>query len=206
MTLTDELLAGLGDPGLEQIAGMLGTGTTTARDVVQAVSGVIIGGMAANTRYLDGAEALRGALDDHVDTDPFSGDVASLTRDGHSILGHVLGGQGTEQAAAGLARFAGIDSGSVMKLLPLIAPMIMSLLADRAASRDLDADALADDLNREQATLPDDLGDLLDGLLSTIFGGGVPQQSGPYEPGPRAGGHGAPDGHELAPGSSNSDW
>ncbi|MEV0229796.1 DUF937 domain-containing protein [Nonomuraea sp. NPDC050786] len=206
MTLTDELLAGLGDPGLEQIAGMLGTGTTTARDVVQAVSGVIIGGMAANTRYLDGAEALRGALDDHVDTDPFSGDVASLTRDGQSILGHVLGGEGTEQAADGLARFAGLDPGNVLKLLPLIAPMIMSLLADRAASRDLDADALADDLNRERATVPDDLGELLNGLLSTIFGGGVPQQGGPYEPGPRAGGHGAPDGHELAPGSTNSDW
>ncbi|MFI7637656.1 DUF937 domain-containing protein [Nonomuraea sp. NPDC049400] len=206
MTLNDELLAELGDSGLEQIAGMLGTDTATARDVVQAVSGTIIGGMARNAHYPDGAEALRGALDDHVDTDPFSGDVASLIRDGHSILGHVLGGQGTEQAAAGVSQFAGIDFESIMKLLPLIAPMIMSLLADRATSRDMDAGALADDLNREQAAMPGDLEDLLDGLLGAIFGGAVPPQGGPYESGLRAGGHGAPDGHELAPGTSNPDW
>ncbi|WP_433431508.1 DUF937 domain-containing protein [Nonomuraea sp. CA-141351] len=206
MTLNDELLAELGDSGLEQIAGMLGTDTTTARDVVQAVSGTIIGGMARNAQYPEGAEALRGALDDHVDTDPFSGDVASLTRDGHNILGHVLGGQGTEQAATGLSQFAGIDSGTVIKLLPLIAPMIMSLLANRAASHDMDADAVADHLNSEQTAMPGGLSDLIEGLLDTIFGDAVLQQGGPYEPGLRAGGHGAPDGHELAPGSSNPDW
>ncbi|MEV4576815.1 DUF937 domain-containing protein [Nonomuraea jabiensis] len=227
MTLTDELLAELGDSGLEQIAGMLGTDTTMARDVVEAVSGVIVGGMARNARHPDGADALRAALDDHVDTDPFTGDVASLTRDGHSILGHVLGGQGTEQAADGLARFTGVDPGLIMRLLPLVAPMIMSLLADRAESRGMNAGTLADDLDREQAARPDELGELLQGLLDAVFGGGVPAQGGPYEShspfgtGPgigtgtgtgTVGRRGAPDGHEegdpheVAPGTSNPDW
>ncbi|MFI7130449.1 DUF937 domain-containing protein [Nonomuraea sp. NPDC050153] len=227
MTLTDELLAELGDSGLEQIAGMLGTDTTTACDVVQAVAGVIVGGMARNARHPDGADALRAALDDHADTDPFTGDVASLTRDGHSILGHVLGGQGTEQAADGLSRFAGVDSRFIMRLLPLIAPMIMSLLADRAASRDMNAGAMADDLDREHAARPGELGELLDGLLDAVLGGGVPAQGGPYESRSSfdtgaMGRRGAPDGHEerdpriggheegnpreVAPGTSNPDW
>lgn len=180
MTLNDELLAGLGDAGLEQIAGMLGTDTLTAGKVVEAVSGTIIGGMARNAEHPDGADALRGALDDHMDADPFNGDVASLTRDGHSILGHVLGGQGTEQAAAGLSQLAGVSYGTVMKLLPLIAPMVMSLLANRAAARDMDAGAVADDLNREQSSMPGGLGDLLGSLLGDIFGGAVPRQGGPY--------------------------
>ncbi|MGW4793532.1 DUF937 domain-containing protein [Nonomuraea sp. NPDC004297] len=183
MTLNDELLAGLGDSGLEQIAGMLGTDPTTARKVVEAVAGTIVGGMARNAAHPDGADALRGALDDHMDADPFNGDVASLTRDGHSILSHVLGGQGTEQAAAQLSQLAGVRSATIMKLLPLIAPMIMSLLAGRAASRDMDAEAVADDLSREESAIPGRLGELLGGLLGDIFGGtAVPRQSGPYEP------------------------
>ncbi|GAA1620659.1 hypothetical protein GCM10009733_016460 [Nonomuraea maheshkhaliensis] len=182
MTLYDELLAGLGDSGLEQIAGMLGSDTLTARKVIEAVSGTIVGGLARNAEHPDGADALLGALDDHRDADPFNGDVASLTRDGHSILGHVLGGQGTELAASQLSRLAGVDSGTIMKLMPLIAPMILSLLAGRAASRDMDPAALADDLERERASVPGGLGELLDGILGDIFGGAVPRQMGPYEP------------------------
>ncbi|KAB8189368.1 DUF937 domain-containing protein [Nonomuraea phyllanthi] len=210
MTLNDELLAELGDSGLEQIAGMLGTDTATARDVVTAVAGAIVGGLARNAQRADGAEALRGALDEHVDTDPFTGDVASLTRDGHGILHHVLGGHGTEQAATGLSRFAGVDASTIMRLMPLIAPMVMSLLANRAEAHGMDADDMADDLDRERAAVPGELGDLLEGLLSAIFGEAVPEQGGPYEPGARAGrprppdGHATPDGHELAPG--NPDW
>ncbi|MEO3872997.1 DUF937 domain-containing protein [Nonomuraea sp. B12E4] len=192
MTLHDELLAQLGDAGLEQIAGMLGTDTDTARDVVQAVSGTIVGGLARNAEHPDGADALRGALDEHVDTDPFTGDVASLTRDGHGILSHILGGQGVEAAAAGLSQLSGIDRGAIMRLLPLIAPMIMSLLAHRAANADMDAEAVADDLSREQAAVPDVLG----GLLGGIFGGVVPRQGGPYEP---------EEEPQRAPGTSNPD-
>ncbi|MGP3912240.1 DUF937 domain-containing protein [Nonomuraea sp. 10N515B] len=217
MTLHDELLEQLGEPGVEQVAGMLGTGPAQARDVVQAVSGIIVGGLARNAQHPDGAEALRGALEDHVDADPFNGDVASLTRDGHGILGHVLGGQGTEQAAAGLARLAGIDTGAVMKLLPLIAPMVMFLLADRAARHDMDARDVARELEREREAVPGGLGEALDGLLSNIFGSAVPgwpyvgrelatdMSYGAYgelEPGPSR----EPEQGHSTPGRSNSDW
>ncbi|MED7931002.1 DUF937 domain-containing protein [Nonomuraea sp. LP-02] len=188
--LDQQLLEQLGRPGLEQTAAMLGTDLDKARDVVQAVTGVIIGGLARNVQYPDGADALRGALEDHVDADPFDGDVASLTRDGHSILGHVLGGQGTEVAATGLGRLFGVDTGAMMKLLPLIAPMVMYLLATRADGRDLDADALVDELERERAALPDSRRDLLDELLDHIFG------PGPGRPGIYGG----------LPGTSLPDW
>jgi hypothetical protein len=197
VALQDELLEQLGDPGLEQVAGMLGTDTARARDVVQAVTGVIVGGLARNAEHPDGADALRGALEDHVDADPFNGDVASLTRDGHSILGHVLGGQGTEQAAAVLAKLAGIDTGATIKLLPLIAPMVMSLLADRAARHDMDARDVAVELARERSEVPPELAAVLDGLLAGIFGGGVPGQAGIY---------GVLEQGEPARGTSNRDW
>ncbi|MFI7699210.1 DUF937 domain-containing protein [Nonomuraea sp. NPDC049480] len=197
MTLQDELLEQLGEPGLEQVAGMLGTDTAKARDVVQAVTATVVGGLARNAQHPDGADALRGALDDHVDADPFNGDVASLTRDGHSILGHVLGGQGTEQAAVVLARFSGIDRVTIMKLLPLIAPMVMSLLAGRVASRDMSAAAIADDLAGERAAAPAELSEALEGLLANIFGGAMPPQGSVY---------GILERGQSARGTSNPDW
>ncbi|HEX4812507.1 MAG TPA: DUF937 domain-containing protein [Nonomuraea sp.] len=172
MTLQDELLEQLGEPGVEQVAGMLGAGPGKARDVLLAVTGAVVGGLARNTRHPDGADALRGALDDHVDADPFNGDVASLTRDGHGILAHVLGGQGTEHVATRLARLCAVDTGRIMKLLPLVAPMVLSLLADRAAERGMDASAVADDLDRERAAIPAGLAQALDGVLDEVFGGG----------------------------------
>jgi hypothetical protein len=194
VSLNDELIAQLGESGLQQVAGLLGTDTATARSVVEAAAGAITGGLARNAGTPDGAQALHGALDRHVDADPFSGDVATLSRDGESILGHVLGSQGTERAATGLARFAGVDRGTVVKLLPLIAPMVMSLLADRASRRGMDAGAVADDLDQEQSAIQHGgLGDMLGELLGGIFGA-----------------ESAPRGRQRRPsapqGSANPDW
>ncbi|GAA4534187.1 MULTISPECIES: DUF937 domain-containing protein [Nonomuraea] len=166
MRLTDRLLAELGDPGLEQIGGMLATDAGRARDAIAAASGMIVGGMARDAEHPDGAEALRAALDEHTDADPFNGDVASLARDGQNILAHVLGGQGTETVAYGLARLSGLDPGAVMRLLALLAPMVMSLLAIRAGELDMTTEEMAAELARERATLPDELA----ALLADAFG------------------------------------
>jgi hypothetical protein len=146
--------------------------------------------MLRNAAHPDGAEALRGALDDHVDADPFNGDVASLSRDGQSILGHVFGGTGSEHVADELARIAGADQRTIMKLMQLVAPMVMSLLAVRAARGDLDSGALAESLQEEYGVLPGRLGELIDGLLSDIFGD-------PAEPG---------SGQEAYPGRPDLLW
>jgi hypothetical protein len=177
-TLHEELLDRLGDPGMEQIAEMLGSDQTTARTVLEAASGTIVGGLAHTTDDLDGAEALRSALEDHADADPFNGDVASLTRDGQNILGHVLGGRGTEEAAAAIARLAGLRSEAVMRVLPLTAPMIMTLVATRAAEHDMDAADVAVLIGHESADVPGGLGDMVSELLTDIYGEPVPHQGG----------------------------
>lgn len=211
MTLNDELFAQLGDNGLQQIAGLLGTDTATARQVVEASAGTIVGGMATNAEQTEGAESLRTALDSHVDADPFNGDVATLEKDGQGILGHVLGDQGTEQAAAGISQFAGINSGTIMKLLPMLAPMVMSLLANRASKQNMDAGAVAQDLDQEKSSaMSGGLGDLLNsvlggagggglgGLLGGLLGGGGGQQQ-PAAPEPQRQ-------SQSAQGTSNPDW
>ncbi|MDF2706658.1 MAG: hypothetical protein K0R62_2310 [Nonomuraea muscovyensis] len=180
MTLHEELLARLGDPGMEQIAGMLGSGQPAARTVLLAVSGTIVGGLARNTGDLDGAEALRAALDDHADADPFNGDVASLMRDGQNILGHVLGGRGMEQATAVISRLGGVDPAVVMKILPLTAPMVMTLLATRAGDHDMDAEEVAALLDSEATALPDDVRAVVSDLLADIYGHAAYPRTGGY--------------------------
>ncbi|MFI7440480.1 DUF937 domain-containing protein [Nonomuraea indica] len=197
MTLHEELLARLGDPGMEQLAGMLGTDQHTARFVLQTVSGTIVGGLARNTRDLDGAEALRAALDDHADADPFNGDVASLMRDGQNILGHVLGGRGMEEAATVISRLAGVDPAAVMKILPLTAPMVMTLLATLAGDHDMDAEEVATLIDQESKALPDEVRAVVDDLLADIYGPTAYQRgygnplaggTGPYGESPPGGG------------------
>ncbi|MEV0588729.1 DUF937 domain-containing protein [Nonomuraea sp. NPDC050310] len=174
MSLNDELLEQLGSSGLQQIAGLLGTDVATARQAVEAATGTIVGGLAQNAERPEGADALRTALDEHVSADPFNSDLSSVTRDGHGILGHVLGEQGTEHAAAGISQFAGINMNTVLKLLPLLAPMIMSLLAGRANQRGMDAGAVAQDLNNEKSEMSGGgLGDLLNAVLGGAGGGGL---------------------------------
>jgi hypothetical protein len=165
VTLTDQLVAELGDPGMEQLAGMLGTGPAAAREVLHAATGVIVAGMVRSSEHPDAAEALRAALDEHIDADPFNGDVATLARDGQNILTHVLGGQGAEQAADGLGELYGLDSAALVKVLLLLAPMVMSLLADRAERVDMGTEEMAAELRRERATAPKALEPLLTGLL-----------------------------------------
>ncbi len=173
VTLNDEIFARLGDPGLEQIAGLLGTDTTQARTVVEAAVTTIVGGMAYNTGEPQGAQALRAALDDHVDSDPFSADPSDLEQEGRGILGHLLGRQGTEQAADGISQFAGLNSATILKVLAALAPIVMSILANRASRQGMDAGAVADDLNKEQSTAPGGMNDVLGELLRSILGGGA---------------------------------
>ncbi|MEU4575854.1 DUF937 domain-containing protein [Nonomuraea sp. ATR24] len=165
MTLTDQLVAELGDPGLEQLAGMLGTDPATVREVLRAATGVVVAGMVRSSEHPDGAEALRGALDDHVDADPFNGDVATLARDGQNILAHVLGGQGADHAADALADLTGLDSAALVKVLLLLAPMVMSLLADRAERAGMSTQDMTAELRRERAAVPAALEPLLADLL-----------------------------------------
>ncbi len=166
----NELLAELGDPGLEQIAGMLGADPGTARGVIQAAGALVVAGMARGAEHPESAEALRCALDEHVDTDPFNGDVASLTRDGQHILAHVLGVQGTEYAAVGLSHVTGVGVSALMRVLPLLAPMIMSLFADRADAAGMSTAAMAAELRHEHSMGHAGYGDLIDQVLGGIFG------------------------------------
>ena len=69
--------------------------------------------------------------------------------DGAGILGHVLGGR-QEPVQQGVSKASGLNMATVAKLLPILAPIVMSALANMKRDKDLDAGGVAGLLEDEQ--------------------------------------------------------
>ncbi|GIH28404.1 calcium-binding protein [Acrocarpospora phusangensis] len=177
-SMQDDLFARLGPGGIQEIAGMIGTDTESAKSAVQASVCTIVGGMAHQAEHARGAQSLRSALDQHTDSDPFTNvtDMAG-TDDGEKILTHLFGDRGTEQAAQGISQFMGINPRAVSRVMAAVAPMVMTVLAGRFAGGrgergggGMDTAAMAQDLDQERNNIGGGLRDLLRSTMGKIFG------------------------------------
>ncbi len=106
--------------------------------------------MANNTRQPDGAESLANALGDHSPS-IFDGLGALLGGggDGAKILGHVFGNRQTN-VEQNLAGQSGLNLDVIMKLLPILAPLVMGYLSREKQSKGLDAGGLGAVLGQER--------------------------------------------------------
>ncbi len=118
---------------IDQIAAKLGVDPQVAAQAVQEGGGAILGALQKNAATAEGASAIDAALGKHSGL----GDAIDLdavdTTDGEKILGHVFGGHQGEvaQKLTQEPRTAGIDFGA---LLPVLAPVVMGLLAKNKTS------------------------------------------------------------------------
>ncbi len=92
----------------------------------------LLSAMANNSTSQEGANGLLGALDssDHDGSilDNLGGFLGNPDQgNGNGILKHVLGNS-RPQVEEGLASKLGLNAGSIAKLLPIIAPMVMGYL------------------------------------------------------------------------------
>ncbi|VXB39151.1 conserved hypothetical protein [Microbacterium sp. 8M] len=111
------------------IAQKLGVSEDVARQAVQEGGAALVGGLAKNAETPEGSAAIEAALAKH---DGFSG-ASSVDdvdqEDGQKIVSHVFG-DNADQVAQTLTndqKTAGIDFG---KLLPILAPIVMGLIAN----------------------------------------------------------------------------
>ena len=113
---------------------------------------------------LGGASGGGGGLGDLLGGLMGGGAPASKTTDGDGILGHILGNKrgAVEQ---GVARSSGLDAGTVGKLLPMLAPLVMGALGRAKKENNLDAGGLASMLNQERARVEHDTPGMKDGGL-----------------------------------------
>ncbi|KAA9160159.1 DUF937 domain-containing protein, partial [Delftia sp. BR1] len=84
-----------------------------------------------------------------------------------AILGHILGGN-QQRAQDGLGQATGLGSGGAAQLLQLLAPIVMSFLAQRVSAGGMDAGGLGQVLGREHAQAQQQ-GGLGGGLLGSLL-------------------------------------
>ncbi len=127
MANIDELLEQI---PLDQIASQLGVDKREAERLTRQALPALVGGMEANARDEKGAASLASALGQH-DDDQHDGriDLSRVdTDDGAKIVRHVFG-DNEQQVVHQLGGLGGDNSNLMGKLLPMLAPIVMSYLA-----------------------------------------------------------------------------
>lgn len=149
--ILDGIMEQLGAQGVSQIAKTLGADDSAIGSAVSAALPAILAGLANNSRRPEGAASLSTALDDHSPSifDHLGDLLGSGGGDGAKILGHVLGAR-QPQVEQNVAQQAGIDTGMVMKLLPMLAPLVMGYLSREKQSKQLDPGGLSQVLQQER--------------------------------------------------------
>lgn len=133
MAALDDILNSI---DMDQLAAQLGTDEQTARSAAEAAVPSLLGQIGVNASEPFGERSLAGALDQHFTanslfTNERPVDLGAVdTDDGRKIVGHVFQGQ-PDTAVQVLSQRTGADPGLLSKLLPLLAPVVLSYLAQK---------------------------------------------------------------------------
>jgi hypothetical protein len=127
MDAADEILAQL---PIGDLAQQLGVDEATAEQAVRSAVPALLGGMAANAQDPGGAASLEKALSQHT-SNPLEGlGLGGIdTNDGEAIVGNVFG-DNTDQVVNKLGESGG-GKGLMSQLLPILAPIVLSMLAGK---------------------------------------------------------------------------
>jgi hypothetical protein len=192
MNLMDILQGQISDDMLGQLSEHIGAEPEQTAQAANGIFATLLGGLAQNASTEGGLSALGSALDrDHDGSmldDVFgmvggmlsggNNDTQSGATNGMGILGHILGDR-QETAAAQIGQSSGLSMGQVMKLMPILAPIVMSVLGKTKNSGGLDLGGLAGVLmgSAQQAQQQPGMGDLIGSVLGQVMGGGQQGQS-----------------------------
>lgn len=166
MGAISDILANL---DVDQIAAALGQNPADVESAAQKAVGSLLGGLENNLGSDQGAISLANALGNHLDDDnaaPQTGaiDLSQLDlTDGAKIVNHIL--PATEQRQL----FGGAQGALIKKLMPLLAPIVMSYLAKRLASSGGLGSILGSVLGSQAQASSGGMGD----ILGQILGGGT---------------------------------
>lgn len=166
--LAEQLLEQLQGPSLQHIAQQLGTDQAQAQSAVEMALPLLLGALGRNAQDAQGAEALFGALQrDHMPAAPqglggmdLGGLLGSMLGGGArpgagaggdagaAILGHIFGG-GRERVESSLGQTAGLGA-NAGPLLQMLAPIVMSFLAQRVSAGGMNSGGLGQMLGQER--------------------------------------------------------
>jgi hypothetical protein len=170
MDNVDDIVAGI---PMNALADQLGVDPQTAESAVRQALPALLGGMQANAADPAGAASLASALNGHS-PDLVTGGVDLNqvdVNDGEKIVGNIFG-RNTDQVAQTLgSNFGGAGSSDLIKkLLPLLAPIVLSYLSSRMRG--------GGGMSPDQSQPAGGVGDLLGSILGGMGGGTQSSQGG----------------------------
>ena len=184
MSAVDDIVAQL---PMNALAGQVGSDQQSTEAAVRQVLPALLGGLHANAQDPAGAASLAGALGQHSPDLVQGGvDLGQVDQgEGSKIVSNIFGGQ-SDQVAQTLGGSLGGQTGLVQKLLPILAPIVLSYLTQRLGGQGQAAQqggGLADVLGgllggQGQAQGAGGAGGL-GGLLGGLLGGGQAGSSSP---------------------------
>jgi hypothetical protein len=188
MNLMEILQGQMSDEVLGQLGQQIGADKDQTASAANGIFASLLGGLAQNAQSPEGLHGLAGALDKHHDgsiLDDLMGLVtgqaqaATPAANGLGILGHILGGQ-QEPVAQQVSQSSGLDMSQVMKLMPILAPILMGVLGKAKNSGSLGIGDLAGVLmgSAQGAAQMPGMGGILGSILGNVMGGGQQQQGG----------------------------
>lgn len=119
---------------VEQITKKLGVKDNEASSAIEAVLPILVMGMQSQAKNKDTKEGFLKALSDHSKDD--TSDLAKFvknvdTDDGAKIVKHLLGSK-QEELAAKAKKSSGLDTKTILKIMAIIAPILMSNMGKTA--------------------------------------------------------------------------
>lgn len=134
MDMTDMMQMLLNSGSLGQMSQMLGVGEKEASSAVEEVLPMLLKGMQGQAKNKDTREGFLQALKDHSNDDV--SDINKYlknvdTDDGAKIVKHLLGAQ-QEEVAAKAKKKSGLDTKTILKIMAIAAPFLMSKMGKTA--------------------------------------------------------------------------
>jgi hypothetical protein len=160
---TDPVQDILGNLDLNRLAQQVGADPNDVQAAASKVLPALLGGVHANAQDPGGEASLAQALTQH-DDDLATGTIDTTQvdpADGQKVAAHIFGSQ-QDQVVAQLGA-TGVSGGLVQKLMPLLAPVVMSYLAKQVTGS-LGSGGIAGSAGGSQ-------GGGLGGILGQVLGG-----------------------------------
>ncbi len=124
----------LNSGALEQVSGMLNVDEKGAESAIESVLPMLLKGMQGQMKNQDTQFGFLQALLDHSkdDTDDLKKAVKNVDmNDGAKIVNHLLGAE-QEEVAAAAKKKSGLDTKTILKIMAILAPILMSKMGKTA--------------------------------------------------------------------------
>ena len=137
MDMTDVLKMMINSGAAEQVSQQTGISVTDAAEVMEDLLPVLLKGMQGQAANKATQQGFLQALSDHgkQDTSDMGRFLKTVdTDDGAKIVNHLLDARQQEAVAAKAKKKSGIDTKTILKIMAIMAPLLMSKMGSTAKS------------------------------------------------------------------------